>query len=282
MSIAYLNGAFAPLDECRVSPLDRGFIFGDGVYEVVPVYGGRLFQLPEHLQRLHNSLEAVRIAPPHDARAWTSLLEELVVRNGGGDQSVYLQISRGAAPRNHAFPKNVVPTVFAMSNPLAAKSTIAGVKVVTREDYRWQRGHIKSTALLAAVLLRQEAAEAGAAEALLLRDGMLTEGAATNVFVVRAGAVSTPPKSNLLLPGITRDLVVELCREAGLACLEEPVTEAAFRAADEIWITSSTLEVAPVLDVDGRAIGNGSPGPVARAVWAKFQDYKRRHQELAA
>ena len=284
MAQAYLNGRFLPLEEACVPVLDRGFVFGDGVYEMIPAYGGRPFRLPQHLARLRRSLEAVRIPEPMDAAGWTDLLERLVAANGGGDQALYVQVTRGVARRDHAMPAGLAPTVFAMSSPLEPPSPgllEEGVAAVTREDIRWRLCHVKSTSLLANVLLRQAALDAGAQEAILLRDGHLTEGAASNVFAVLAGAVHTPPKSEELLPGITRDLVLELAREAGLPVHEAPVSAARLEAAEEIWLSSSTRELLPVTRLDGRPVGGGRPGPLWRRVHAAYQALKQRHREGA-
>ncbi len=280
--IAYLDGRFAPLAETRVSALDRGFIFGDAVYEVIPVYAGRLFRLDEHLDRLHASMAAIRIDPPLERAAWVSMLETLVARNGGGRQAVYVQVTRGAAPRDHAFPPQARPTVFAMTRHVEEVAVPQPARAITLQDIRWLRCDIKATSLLPNVLLRQQAVELGAADAILLRDGFVTEGAATSVFVVRGDAIVTPPKGHLLLPGITRDVVVELARENGLSVAEAPITEAQLREADEIWLTSSTTEVVPVVELDGRPVGRGSPGPMWERVRALFQAYKQRLAEPAA
>lgn len=281
MNSAYLNGSFGALEDTRIPVLDRGFIFGDGVYEVIPVYGGTLFRLEAHLHRLQNSLDGIRIANPHPPAEWQSLLYDLVAKNGGGDQSVYIQVTRGTAPRTHHFPADAAPTVFAMSSPLSSKPAATAVAAITRDDFRWQRCDIKTTALLASVLLRQEAAQAGAAEAILLRDGQLTEGAATNVFVVSDDLVKTPPKSHLLLPGITRDFVLELCAEVGVPFVETAVPESELRGASEIWISSSSLEVAPVSTLDGKPVGNGAVGPLAKQLWSQFQSHKQRLRAAA-
>lgn len=272
----YLNGRFLPVDEARISVLDRGFVFGDGVYEVIPVYGGRLFRLEAHLERLDHSLAGIRFANPLPRDAWQALLEQLVERNGGGDQSLYLQVTRGPAPREHAFPARVTPTVFAMSDPLGPipERLRQGAAAITVEDIRWRLCHIKAITLLPNVLLRQQAIDRGAVEAIMLRDGEVTEGAASNVFMVRDGAVVTPPKSNLLLPGITRDLVVELCAANGIPIAETGVPEARLRNADEVWLTSSTKEVLPVVRLDEAPVGDGVPGPVWQRVIALYQAYK--------
>lgn len=273
---AYLDGHFAPLAETRVSVLDRGFIFGDAVYEVIPVYAGRLFRLDEHLDRLESSMAAIRIDPPLERGAWVSLLEALVERNGGGRQAVYVQVTRGVAPRDHAFPPGAHPTVFAMSRHMEEAPAPKPVRAITLEDNRWLRCDIKATSLLPNVLLRQQALDEGAIDAVLLRDGFLTEGAATSVFVVRDDAVVTPPKGHLLLPGITRDLVVELAREDGVRVVEASIAESELRGADEIWLTSSMNEVVPVVELDGQPVGRGGPGPMWERVWALFRAYKQR------
>ena len=274
MSVAYLNGEFASLDALRVSVLDRGFLFGDGVYEVIPVYGGCLFRLPQHLARLERSLAAVSIRNPCSKAQWSELLQGLVDKNGGGSQKVYLQLTRGVAPRDHAFPEDAIPTVFAMSSPFEPAQQVGiGCRAVTREDIRWQRCDIKTIAFLPNVLARQQAIEAAAEEAILLRDGYVTEGAASNVFVVSNGAIVTPPEGPWLLPGITRELVLELARAAGIRCAEVPVSSHALKGADEIWLTSSTLELVPVVSLDGRCIGTGRPGPVWEQLHALYRDH---------
>ena len=280
-SMVYLNGEFLPADEARVSVLDRGFIFGDGVYEVIPAYAGRLFRLKHHLDRLDNSLNAIRIDNPLPHEQWEQCLNELLEKNGGGDQSVYLQITRGVAKRDHAFPKNVQPTLFAMTSPMGEvpPELRQGVEAITLEDFRWKMCHIKSIALLPNILLRQQAVDQGAAEAIMLRDGEVTEGAATNVFIVQKGTALTPPKSNLLLPGITRDLVVELCQQHGLPCEERAISEEELRSADEVWLTSSTKEIIPVTRLDGQPVGSGRPGPVWEQALGYYQDYKQALRE---
>lgn len=273
----YLNGEYLPADEARISVLDRGFIFGDGIYEVIPVYGGRLFRLPHHLQRLDNSLAAIKMVNPLPHEQWRTILQTIVEKNGGGDQSVYMQITRGVAKRDHAFPKNVNPTVFVMSTPLTppAPHTQNGIEAITVEDIRWRWCHIKSIALLPNILLRQQAVEQEASEAIMIRDGAVTEGAAANIFMVKNGIAITPPHSHLLLPGITRDLVVELCQRHHIACEERPIRESEFRDADEIWVTSSTKEVVPVVRLDGVPVADGKPGPL----WQTMIEYYRQYKE---
>ncbi len=264
-----------PLQAVSVSPLDRGYLLGDGVYEVVPVYGGRLFRLQAHLARLERSLEAIAIDNPLSRSGWAEMLESLIARNGGGDQSVYFQVTRGEAPRNHAFPKGVQPLVFAMSKPGPKRDAPAPIDAVTRGDNRWSRCDVKAIALLANVLLRQEAVAAGAGEAILLKDGQVTEGAASNVFVVAGGVLSTPAKSPKILAGITRDVTLELAEAAGIEAHEGEISEAALRSADEIWVTSSTMEITPVVRLDGRPLAGGAPGPVWRRIYQRFRAYKR-------
>ncbi|HYW02390.1 MAG TPA: D-amino acid aminotransferase [Gammaproteobacteria bacterium] len=277
----YLNGEFRPLHAAAVSPLDRGFLFGDGVYEVIPVYSGLPFRLEGHLERLRNSLAAVRIPDPHRRDAWAELIAELIRHNGGGDLSVYLQVTRGAGPgRDHFFPTDARPTVFLMASPLrppAPEVLEQGIAAVTRRDYRWERCDIKAITLLPNVLLRQEAREAGCSEAILVRgDGRVHEGAASNLFAVIREALVTPPKDRFLLPGITRDLVLELARADGLAVEERPVDQAELAAASEIWITSSTREVLPVTRLDDRPVGEGRPGPLWHRVDGLIQAHKRQ------
>jgi D-alanine transaminase len=276
-STVFLNGRFLPAREATISVLDRGFLFGDGVYEVIPVYGGRPFRLEPHLDRLDHSLSGIRLANPLPHARWREVLSELVSRNEGEDQSIYLQVTRGAALRDHGFPADAEPTVFAMSSPLKPvpeQTRREGINAITVEDIRWRHCDIKAIALLPNVLLRQRALDQGAAEAILVREGEVTEGAASNVFVVRKGEIRTPPKGNLLLPGITRDLVVELCRGDGLDCREAPLLEEDLREADEIWITSSTKEVVPVTRLDGVPVGEGIPGPMWERVIGLYHDYK--------
>ena len=276
MTIAYLNGEFAPLEDIRISPLDRGFLFADGVYEVVPVYAGRLLRRDAHLERLARSLEAVRIEDPLGFTGWCTLLDGIVERNGGGDQAVYFQVTRGAAPRDHAFPASAAATVFAMTRLRSGEQSAPALEAITRPDIRWGRCDIKSVALLANVLMRQEAADASASEAIFIRDGVVTEGTATNVFVVDGEGVRTPPKSTSILGGITRDLLIELMRAAGIECRESAVPEQALRSAAEVWVTSSTKEVAPVVRLDGAPVGDAVPGPLWEQVHGLLQHYKQR------
>jgi D-alanine transaminase len=282
ISHVYLNGRFLPPDQASVSVFDRGFIFGDGIYEVIPVFGGRLFRLPHHLARLEASLAAIRLRNPHGAREWndifTRLLADAATENGTGDHYIYLQVTRGVAPRDHAFPANVTPTVFAYAQPLKyapAEQLAQGVAAITTEDIRWQRCDIKAIALLANALLRQQAIEQGAAEAILVRDGIVTEGAASNIFVVKNGRLLTAPKGPYILPGITRDLVVEIAQAKNIACDERPVGIEDLRAADEVWLTSSTKEILPITRIDGQPVGGGKPGPMHARLFALYREYKQ-------
>jgi len=274
----YLNGAFVAPEAAQVSAFDRGFVFGDGVYEVIPVYGGRAFRLAHHLQRLEASLAAIGLGNPRTPAQWRAIFEELIRTQGGGDQSIYLQVTRGVAARDHAFPKDTQPTVFAFSQPLKppdAAQLADGIAAITAPDNRWLRCDIKAIALLPNVLLRQQAQARGGAEAILIRDGFLTEGAASNIFVVRAGRLFTPPRGPFILPGITRDLILELARAHDVGCEESAVSAAELLSADEIWMTSSSKEILPITRLDDRPVGGGKPGPMQARFRALYEDYKR-------
>ena len=275
--IVYLNGEFLRLADAKVSVLDRGFIYGDGVYEVVPVYGRKPFRMPQHLARLARTLEGVRLADPHPGR-WPALIAELVARQPFDDQAVYLQITRGVAKRDHAFPAGVSPTVFMMSNPLALPSrdlVERGAAVVTAEDNRWLRCDLKTTSLIGNVLMRQYAADHDAIETVMFRDGYLTEASASNVLVVRNGTVIAPPKDNLILPGITYDATLEIAQAANVPLEVRPVSRDEAMGADEMWLSSSSKEVLAVTRVDGQPFASGEPGPVFRRVYEAFQARKR-------
>jgi len=283
--IVYLNGEFMPLEDARVPVLDRGFIFGDGVYEVIPVYSRHPFRLPEHLARFERSLREIRIPNPMSDAEWTRLITDLIARNAGDDQSVYLQVTRGVAKRDHAFPKECTPTVFGMSSLLstpAATVIESGIAAITTIDFRWLKCDVKSTSLLGNCLLRQAAADAGAIEVVMFRDGYLTEGSSSNVFAVKNGVILAPPKNNLVLPGITYDVVIELAQTHGLPLEVRPIPEAEVRAADEIWVTSSTKEVVAVTSLDGKPVGDGKPGAVFRRMHKLYQDFKRTVMRQAA
>lgn len=280
MSTVYLNGAFMPIAEAKVPAMDRGFLFGDGAYEVIPVYSRRPFRLSEHLRRLQHTLDGIRLANPHDEAEWMRLIGEIVGRNEGEDQSVYLQITRGAdmQRRNHAFPAGVAPTVFMMSEPLLTpppSQRESGIATVSAPDVRWLRCDLKTISLLANCLLRQQAIEAGCVETILFRDGCMTEGAASNIFAVKDGILLAPPKDNLVLPGITYDVVLELAAAHGLPAEVRPVTEAEARDADELWMTSSTKEVLPIVLLDGQPVGAGRPGPIFAQMYAWYQAFKQ-------
>ncbi len=277
MSDVYLNGRFMPMEQALVPVMDRGFIFGDGVYEVIPVYDRIPLALERHLDRLTNSLKGVRIPNPLTRTDWKMLIQQLIAREPEAVQSVYLHVTRGVAARDHAFPKDTVPTVFAMSKPMApppAEWLQQGVNAITHDDFRWLKCHLKTTALLANVLLRQMAVEAGAVECLLIRDGYLTEGAASNVLVVVDGILLAPPRNHLLLPGITYDLVLEIAAKHNIPFEERPVSESELRRASEIMMTSSTREIVPITVLDGRAVGSGVPGPIGKKLLSLYQKLK--------
>ena len=277
--IAYFNGELLPLDQIRISPLDRGFIFGDGVYEVVPAYGGRLLRAREHFQRLQRSMDEIKLANPHTVDQWIAEVNRLLAHHPG-NQAVYIQVTRGVPPkRDHVIPRGLTPTVFMMASPLPTPSremVEKGVACVTAKDFRWEKCHIKSTSLLGNVLARQISADAGATETILFRDGFLTEAAASNVFIVKDGVVACAPQDNHILLGITYELLTDLAREGKVRYEIRPVAEAEVRSADEIWLTSSTKEVLAVTTLDGKPVGSGKPGPAFRRMHALFQDYKAR------
>lgn len=287
-TLCYLNGDYTALQDARISVLDRGFIFGDGIYEVIPVYQGRLFRFDEHLARLTRSLAEVQIANPHTPEQWRQIADTLIERNAGrstGEETVYIQVSRGVAPRDHAMPQGITPTVFAMINPLKAQSAQAreqGVACVTAEDFRWKKGHIKSTSLLSAVLARQISVEAGATETILLRDGYLTEASSSNVWVVKNGRVLGAPRDGLVLEGIRYGLIETLCQEAGIPFELRRISEAELRDADEVLLSSATKEVLPVSRLDGAPVGDGRPGPIYTQLYAGYQRAKQGTPEAPA
>lgn len=272
-----------PIEEASIPVLDRGFIFGDGVYEVIPVYSKHVFRLPEHLKRLQASLDAIRLANPHSAEEWTKIIKELIARNATEDQYLYLHITRGVAKRDHAFPQPPVqPTVFMMSSPLlhpAAELLNSGVSAVTATDNRWLRCDIKAISLLPNVLLRQMAVDAGCAETILIRqesaDSFMTEGAASNIFVVKNGTLLAPPKNNLMLPGITYDVVLELAAANHIPLQVRKIAQDEIFSADELLLTSSTKEVLPITTVDGKPVGSGKPGPMFTQLHTLYQKFKQ-------
>jgi D-alanine transaminase len=284
-AIAHFNGQLMPLDKISISPLDRGFIFGDGVYEVIPVYDGVMLRGREHFERLQRSMDEIRLQNPHTVDEWMKLARDLLAHHPG-NQSVYIQVTRGVPPkRDHVLPQGIKPTVFMMCYPLASPSKEQvenGVKCVTARDFRWEKCHIKSTSLLGNVLARQISADAGATETIMFRDGMLTEASASNVFVVKDGVVAAPPQDNLILLGITYDLLTRLAGEGTIRLEIRPVTEAEVRAADEVWLSSSTKEVLAVTTLDGKPVGEGKPGAVFRRMHALFQEHKAEVRQRGA
>jgi len=276
----YLNGQYLPIEEAKISVLDRGFIFGDGVYEVIPVYSRKAFRLEEHLLRLQHSLDGIKLVNPHSNAEWASIINELIARNAAQDQYLYLHITRGVAKRDHAFPNPPVkPTLFVMSNPLLtppAELLQSGIACITAPDNRWLRCDIKAIALLPNVLLRQMAVNAGCAETILIRDNeFMTEGAASNIFVVKNGKLLAPPKDNLMLPGITYDVVLELAAANGIPHEVRRITVAEVFDADELLLTSSTKEVLAITKLDGKPVGTGKPGAMFARLHALYQDFKR-------
>ena len=277
--LVYLNGAITPLSQAMVPVLDRGFIFGDGIYEVIPIYDRKPFRGAQHLARLLRSLESIGIANPHDTAGWNALIDKVVSANGLADQMVYIQVTRGVAKRSHAFPADAVPTVFIMSNPLVPPDAVAranGVACVTMEDNRWLHCQIKSTSLLGNVLAAQNAAENKVVESILFRGGYLTEGSSSNVWIVKNGKLSAPPKDNLILEGIRYGLMEELCADAGIEFSSRKITRDEVFRADEIMLTSASKEILPVVTLDGKTIGTGSPGPIFATLYAEYQKAKRQ------
>ncbi|MBK9360033.1 MAG: D-amino acid aminotransferase [Rubrivivax sp.] len=285
-NLCFLNGEFLPLSQAKVSVLDRGFIFGDGIYEVAPVYGRRLFRFDEHMARLQRGLDKIRIGNPATRDEWLqrcrTLVAALADRTGAEDQVVYIQVTRGVAPRDHVMPEGITPTVFMMTNPLkgvGAELRHHGVACITARDFRWERGDIKSTSLLGNVLARQMSADHGAAETIMFRDGWLTEAASSNVWIVHEGALLGPPKSEHVLEGIRVELLRELCEEVGIAYNLRPIAEADVLAADEVLLSSATKEVLAVTKIDGEGVGHGAlrgkPGPVYARLYEAYQQAKR-------
>jgi len=277
VSDVFLNGRFIAADKAKVSVLDRGFVFGDGVYEVIPVYDGHCFKLKSHLKRLQNSLDESRIVNPYSEKHWETVLKKLISLHLDGDQVLYLQVTRGVAVRDHVFPENTAPTVFVMSNMMQAVSEeykANGISAITLKDSRWQKCNIKSISLLPNCLLKQKAKDSGAEEALLISDGFLTEGSTSNAYAVLDGVIYTAPKSGKILPGITRDVVISLALKAGIPLVEEPVAEFKLTDADELWTSSSTKEVLPVTRLNGEKVGTGLPGPVWQKIDELYQHAK--------
>jgi D-alanine transaminase len=278
--MVFLNGKLIPMEEARIPVLDRGFIFGDGIYELVPVYSRVPFRLDEHLARLERSLGEVKIRNPYTRAQWRQHIFALIDAQAFDDQGIYFQVTRGVAKRDHAFPKNAEPTVFIMSNPLVnppKEQVDNGASAMSAADYRWQRCDIKVTSLIGNCLLRQISAEAGGAETILFRDGKLTEASASNVFIVKQGTILSPSKGNLILPGITYDVITEIAQSNGMPLqYRDDITETEVRGADEVWVTSSSKEVLAIVELDGRKIADGRPGPVFRRMHQLYQEYKQK------
>ena len=278
-AVVYLNGEIVPLSQARVSVMDRGFLFGDGVYEVIPVYGGEPLRLDQHLERLRRSMSRVSMSEPLSRDQWKAVFQELLDKNPGGDRSIYLQVTRGAAPyRDLSIDSETRPTVFVMVNaikPVGYATLEAGIEVVTVDDFRWKACDIKSVSLIANVIIRLQANQASFVDAIMVRNGLVTEATASNVFVVHKDVISTPPISNLLLPGITRDLVIELARTNGLEIVERDIHQSELETADEIWLTSSTREIAPVVKINQQPVGDGVAGDSWKKMIALYTYHKQ-------
>lgn len=278
-NIAHFNGELLPLDQIRISPLDRGFIFGDGVYEVIPVYNGQPLHAREHFERLQRSCDEILLKNPHTAEQWIAITKALLEHHPG-NQSVYIHVTRGVqAKRDHVIPKDLKPTVMLFCYPLASPSKEQvenGVACTTGEDFRWKKCHIKSISLLGNVLARQSSVEAGAVETIMFRDGFLTEASASNAFIVKDGTVLAAPQDHLILLGITYQLLQKLAKEGTIRLEVRAISETEVRSADEVWLSSSTKEVLAVTRLDGKPVGNGKPGALFRRMHALYQDYKAR------
>ena len=278
-AIVYLNGAFLPLSQAKVSVMDRGFLFGDGVYEVIPVYGGKPLRLDQHLERLQRSMSRVSMDEPLSRDQWKVIFQDLLDKNPGGDRSIYLQVTRGTSPiRDLSIDPEIRPTVFIMVNaikPVDYALLEAGIEVITVDDFRWRACDIKSVSLIANVMMRLHANQSNVVDAIMVRDHMVTEATASNVFVVENGVISTPPNSDLLLPGITRDLVIELARSDGFELVERDIQAGELETADEIWLTSSTREIAPVVKINQQPVGEGVAGDCWKAMIALYREFKQ-------
>jgi len=279
-NIVYLNGQYLPVEKATISVMDRGFLFGDGVYEVIPVFGNKMLRLGEHLSRLQNSLNRISCVNPHDDKEWEAIFSDLLEKNSGEDRAIYLQISRGVySKRDLATNADFSPTIFSMVLQVAQPDfevLSAGISVITVEDFRWNACDIKSTSLIANVMLKQQAADANVEDAVLIKNGIVTEGTASNVFIVKDDVLLTPPTSRQLLPGITRDLVIEIAKNNAILIEEREIREAELYSADEIWMTSSTREVAPVINLNGEAVGSGVAGNMWKRVMDLYQEYKQQ------
>jgi len=275
-NIVYVNGDFVAKNKAKISVLDRGFLFGDGIYEVIPVYQGKLFRVEHHLKRLQYCLDAISLANPYSVSQWQTLFEQIINKNGGGNLSLYLQVTRGIQPeRNHLMSGEDKPSVVIMVSELTAQvAELASCKAALLEDFRWQHCDIKSTSLLGNILLRQQAEQLGASEAILHRNNYITEGATSNVFIAKDGEIYTPAKGKLLLTGITRDLIIELAENVAIKVHQKAISLSELVNADEVWISSSSREISPVTQIDGKIIGTGEIGPIATRIHSEFQQFK--------
>ncbi len=280
MNSVFLNGDFIPASEAKISVMDRGFLFGDGIYEVIPVYNGQLFRLEQHLQRLHYCLKRIKLSVDWSMQQWQQMMEQLIAENGGGNLGLYLQVTRGfSEKRDHKFPQQISPTIFSMVNTLPSPKNIEDLKackVMTIEDIRWKNCDIKSISLLGNVLLAQQAHESDDDEAILTNNGFATEGATSNLFIVEDGKIFTPKKDNRILGGITRDLVIELLESHGKTVFQEDISIERLNNAEEIWLTSSTKEIRPVVEINGNKVGDGKAGPVWNQAVTIYLDYKMK------
>jgi D-alanine transaminase len=277
LPIVYLNGSYVPKKDAKISPFDRGFLFADAVYEVIPAFSNKILLLENHLMRLISSLEQLRIPNPHNNAEWTQIINTLIRKNGGGDIAIYIQVSRGAEDgRDHFYPKDIEPNIFAMATAIVSSpKDILGISVITLEDNRWSRCDIKSTSLLANIMVRQQAKDSGADDAILIRNGVLTEAGSASVITVENGVLISRPNGNELLPGTTRAMAIELAKNDGIECKDEVIPEARLNSADEIWLLSATKGIVPVIRLNGFAVGNGKPGKTWRRVHELYEVKKR-------
>ena len=274
MSLVYLNGEYKPIEEASVNVLDRGFIFGDGVYEVIPIFNRKIFRFSQHITRLENSLKAIYMKNPLKESEWREIFNKLTDSLEESNQSIYLQITRGISKRDHDVAIASEPTIFVMSRPINTSNFSLGIKAITHEDIRWKYCDIKAITLLPSILLRYEAKEQGARETILIRNKYVTEGAASNIFVCTDGRILTPPETNHVLSGITRDLLIEILISNNFSLAEESISENTLMDSNEVWITSSTWEIVPVIELDGKPVGNGKPGPLWQRANQLYQEFK--------
>lgn len=275
-SIVYLNGQYLPLEDAHIPILDRGFIFGDGVYEVIPVYNRHIFRLKEHIERLNKSLGAIYMENPYELSKWREILDKLVGQNGNINESLYIQITRGVSPRDHSIELATESTILVTANSLPKKDLSVGISAIVSEDIRWLYCNIKAITLLPSIMLRHKAKQSGAQEAILVRNGYVTEGAATNIFICKDSAVKTPVEDARILSGVTRNLVMELLAESDIPCGEADISEAELRDADEIWATSSNWEIVPIVKLDGQCMGDGRPGKMWERASAIYKEFKTK------